>query len=181
MLVNCDIIPCNVFLKESPDNVGSPYWNLLSVKVTRADATNSIVTGTYATTYALAHTFVDYTPHTHRSGPAQAVILFSVHFWCCVISCTVTPSLIPSSTHPPLYISSLLFALSYYSSSSLSLLHFILFFPTSLHFSLRFSFLHSLFLFFLRRCIWQCSAYCSSGRLQPTTIIQGATLLTLDV
>ena len=31
--------------QDFPENVGSPYWNLLSVEVTRADATRSVITG----------------------------------------------------------------------------------------------------------------------------------------
>ena len=35
----------NPLKQENPDNVGSPYWNLLSVEVTRMDDTHSTVTG----------------------------------------------------------------------------------------------------------------------------------------
>ena len=35
----------SVISTENPENVGSPYWNLISVEATRADGTTSIVTG----------------------------------------------------------------------------------------------------------------------------------------
>ena len=33
-------------IQEDPENIGSPYWNLLSVGVSRADGTTSVITGT---------------------------------------------------------------------------------------------------------------------------------------
>ena len=44
-LLSLPFSPFSLCLQGNPENIGSPYWNLLSVGVTRADGTKSVITG----------------------------------------------------------------------------------------------------------------------------------------